>query len=385
MACNKTIASLVLFVAVSCSLTAAQRVLADTPTQGEQRKEETGPPPQAAPPQPADGSVANADSSEPAGNGSTQTDPGSNPTAADLSKRTELNLLGKTNTEGGESRRNENVQFNLIDNNALKELNIRLGTTATLIEEFTPNRNYFGAEFGNSPSTPLHLGGASTKNSFFHGRFYESHQNSVFSARSFFQVGDVRPARENNYGFGLSAGLWKSANLFIQASQQKVRGNVNGNVLVPRADERTPLTNDPDTRAIVQRFLNAYPAELPNRTDINERALNTNSIQKIDGDSFSGRFDQGIGPKDLVFLQYAFNSQKVTAFQLVAGQNPDTRTLSHQARMTWTRQWSARTLTDVSGGFDRVGSLLVPERNSVGPAVDRKSTRLNSSHLGISY
>jgi hypothetical protein len=30
-------------------------------------------------------------------------------------------------------------------------------------------------------------------------------------------------------------------------------------------------------RAIVQRFLNAYPAELPNRTDINEHALNTNS------------------------------------------------------------------------------------------------------------
>ena len=59
----------------------------------------------------------------------------------------------------------------------------------------------------------------------------------------------------------------------------------------------------------------------------------------------------------------------MTAFQLVAGQNPNTRTLSHQARLTWTRQWSARTLTDVSGGFDRVGSLLVPEKNAVGPTV----------------
>ena len=50
-------------------------------------------------------------------------------------RRTDLNLLNKTDTAAGESRRNENVQFNLIDNNALKELNIRLGTTATLIEE----------------------------------------------------------------------------------------------------------------------------------------------------------------------------------------------------------------------------------------------------------
>ena len=46
--------------------------------------------------------------------------------AADA-RRLELNLIGKTNTAAGESRRNENVQFNLVDNNALKELNIRLG------------------------------------------------------------------------------------------------------------------------------------------------------------------------------------------------------------------------------------------------------------------
>ena len=318
--------------------------------------------PSASPRQVSSGVADN--SSEPAANGSAQPEPGATPAATDVNKRTELNLLGKTDTQGGESRRNENVQFNLIDNNALKELNIRLGTTATLIEEFKPNRNYFGAEFGNSPSAPLHLTSSGKRS--FHGRLYESHQNSVFSARSFFQVGDVKPARENNYGFALGGRAWPSASFFIQGNQQRVRGNVNGNVLVPRADERTPLTNDPATRSIVQRFLNAYPAELPNRTDINERALNTNSTQKIDGDNFSGRLDQGIGPKDLVFLQYAFTSQKVTAFQLVAGQNPDTRTLSHQARLTWTRQWSARTLTDVSGGFDRVGSLLVPGKERRG-------------------
>jgi hypothetical protein len=30
-------------------------------------------------------------------------------------KRTELNLIGKTEVQAGESRRNENVQFNLIE------------------------------------------------------------------------------------------------------------------------------------------------------------------------------------------------------------------------------------------------------------------------------
>lgn len=367
---SRTIFQLILSLAVGCLLMTTQTANANSRAGAEEKKEAagTGPSaPQTAAPQPAGTSDVGGNSLEPAANSSLQPEAGTLPAATDLNKRTELNLLGKTNTEGGESRRNENVQFNLIDNNALKELNIRLGTTATLIEEFKPNRNYFGAEFGTSPGAPLHLTGSGKHT--FHGRLYESHQNSVFSARSFFQVGDVKPAHENDYGFALGGRAWRSASFFFQAGQQKVRGNVNGNVLVPRADKRTPLTNDPATRAIVQKYLNAYPAELPNRTDINEHALNTNSSQKIDSDNFNGRLDQGLGSKDLLFLQYALTSQKVTAFQLVAGQNPNTRTLSHQARLTWTRQWSVRTLTDVSGGFDRVGSLLVPEKNAVGPAV----------------
>ena len=51
----------------------------------------------------------------------------------DGAQRTEINLLGETASDSGESRRNENVQFNLVDNNALKELGIRLGTTAIII------------------------------------------------------------------------------------------------------------------------------------------------------------------------------------------------------------------------------------------------------------
>ncbi|MDZ7637180.1 MAG: hypothetical protein U5J83_02850 [Bryobacterales bacterium] len=41
---------------------------------------------------------------------------------------------------------------------------------------------------------------------------------------------------------------------------------------MPNLEDRTPLTRDPRLVPIVLRFLNAYPAELPNRTDINDRA-----------------------------------------------------------------------------------------------------------------
>src|SRR4051812_48728612 len=85
-------------------------------------------------------------------------------------QRVELNLLGKVDTASGESRRNENVQFNLIDNNALKELNVRMGTTATIVQEFRPERGYFGVEFGNAPPSPLHV--APAKATGFHGSAY---------------------------------------------------------------------------------------------------------------------------------------------------------------------------------------------------------------------
>src|ERR1051325_9986639 len=70
-------------------------------------------------------------------------------------KRTELNLRGATDSAAGESRRNENVQFNLIDNNALKYLNIRLGTNATIVTELRPERNYFGTDFAASPAAVI--------------------------------------------------------------------------------------------------------------------------------------------------------------------------------------------------------------------------------------
>ena len=283
-------------------------------------------------------------------------------------KRTELNLLGTTDSAAGESRRNENIQFSLIDNNALKELNIRLGTNATITSAFQPERKYFGTEFGNNPTSPIHLNSLQRPRDF-HGGIYFTRSDSIFSARSFFQVGGVQPAHENNYGFTAGMGLWRGAYLSLDGSQQKLRGSVNGNVLVPLPSERTPLTTDPAVYRLVQSWINAYPKTLPNRTDIDPRALNTNSPQSINTDASNVRLDQDLGPNDKLFAQHTFTNQKVMAFELVAGQNPDTNTKSHNARLTWDHQFSARSLLDITEGFDRIHSLLVPEPNAVGPQV----------------
>ncbi|MCS7044291.1 MAG: heparinase II/III-family protein [Bryobacteraceae bacterium] len=282
-------------------------------------------------------------------------------------RRVELNLLGAADTESGESRRNENVQFNLVDNNALKELNVRLGVTATIVREFQPDRSYFGAEFGNVPGAPPHA--APGRGQDFHGEARWAHLNSVTTARTFFQVGDVKPARENDAGLRAGGRAWRNAWWQTHGSLRLIRGQVNGNVLVPREDERTALAADPALRAIVQRFLDAYPREAPNRTDINPRALNTNSPQRIDHRMGGARIDQKLDGQDALALVYDFTSQDVDAFQLVAGQNPDSHIKSHRARITWTRTPDARSVMEWTAGFDRLATLLVPEPNSVGPMV----------------
>ena len=61
--------------------------------------------------------------------------------------------------------------------------------------------------------------------------------------------------------------------------------------------------------------------------------------------------------------------QKVDAFQLVKGQNPNTTTRSHESRMTWNRMWSPATTSNLSVGFNRVSSVLAEDETSIGPLI----------------
>ena len=296
------------------------------------------------------------------------TAPAGRPAALSVSEGGSANVLGRTDTQSGESRRNENVQFNLIDNNGLQELRKRLGTSATIIPEFSPGRSYFGAEFGTAPVGAIHLPGGKPA-SVVHGNLNWAHSNSATTARSFFQVGGVQPARENEYGLSVTLPLWRRSWLTLDGSQQKLRGQVNGNILVPRPEERIPLATDPRLRSIIERWLRAYPSALPNRTDIDPRALNTNSPQLINTDNSAVRLEQLLGAKDRIIARHTYMNQRVDAFQLVSGQNPDTTTKNHTARLTWLRVFRPRTTGQFTVGYDRARSLLVPEANAVGPQV----------------
>ncbi len=281
--------------------------------------------------------------------------------------RTQLNLLGQTDNKSGESRRNENVQFNLVDNNAQKELNQRIGITASFVQEFSPDRNYFGAEFG--PTAPWTVLQTPSFKDSWHGNLNWSHLNSLTSARAFFQVGGVQPARDNNFAAALSGKLWRGASLTWDGGIQALRGVVNGNILAPLPSERTPLATEPRLRAIVTSILDSYPNIPPNRTDIDPRMVNLNAPQTIDNRNTSSRLDQRLGRRDQLSFSYNWITQNVEAFQLVRGQNPNTTTRAHKAGLAWNRTLSPSTVFSAAYRFDRAGTVIGPEASAVPYAV----------------
>ena len=282
-------------------------------------------------------------------------------------RRSELNLLGATDASAGESRRNENVQFNLIDNNAQKELNRRLGTTATVNPVFEAQNSYYGGEFGAS-TAKFSAAPAQTFRNPWHGVLFETYSDSAFTARTFFQAGDVQPAHENRYGLSSGGSLGRFGFLSIEGTQQKIRASVNGDILIPTPSERKILTTDPARAAILSRWLAAYPNVLPNRTDVDRHVLNTNAPQKVNTNAAGATWQLQPDTKDRVIARYLWTTQNVDAFELLPGQNPDTSTRSHYARATWNREIGTG-LVSLTAGFDRLHSLLTAEPNAVGPHV----------------
>src|ERR1051326_4816175 len=261
--------------------------------------------------------------------------------------------------------RNENVHVNQIDNDSLKEANIRLGDNVTVIPEAPIESNQYATEHGRPPgesgvirmNAPL---------SGWHAELFEFLQNSVFDARKFFQAGPVQPSRQNRYGARFSIADLPFGDISGEFSGRKSRGMVNGNVLVPLSSERSPLTPDPALRAIISRFLAAYPDELPNRQDFDQRALNTNSPQRIDEIIGTVRLDRALFGGRLS-ASHAINRQSTGAFELVAGQNPDTELHGVRSRLGWQASLTPATQAQFGFQFGRLRSVLLPEPNSVGP------------------
>jgi hypothetical protein len=270
--------------------------------------------------------------------------------------------------QSGAALRNENVFASKLDTDAQKADDQRLGGSYVLVSQPAVEASYYASEYGQA-SSPLPVLNQPALLRAWHADLFEFLRNSVFNARTYFQVGPVQPSRLNTYGARFTGSLPRWGFLSGTFGQIKNRGVVNGNTLVPLPSERTPLATDPLVRPIVASYLDAFPVEAPNRPDIDPRALNRNAPQTTDAINGSLRLDGGVGARGQISLSHLLSRQTIHAFQLVAGKNPDTVIHSQESRLTYRYIASEATEVSFGAGYQRLRSDLHPEPHAVGTTV----------------
>lgn len=253
---------------------------------------------------------------------------------------------------------NPNVFVVKLDANELTRQIYTRGVNSQLISEFQSQENYYGAPYGYSlRKVDMARPGALLKS--FHGSIYETHQNSLFNARSFFTVGALPASRRNDYGASAGGPLFRSkASLFVAWSQAADSGSINGNVQAPTPSERLPRSSDPAVNTYIARWLQAFPAQLPNLPSVSPRQLNINAPRDVRSTAISARFDYRPGSADQFAVEQRFLDSTEHPFEPVIGQNPVTFVRPQSVHLTHTHTFSPSTVARVSYNFDRLAVLL---------------------------
>ncbi len=267
------------------------------------------------------------------------------------------------------ARRNQNIQVNLVDNRALSESLGRQGAQVSPITEFSAVRGNYAAEIGGIGRDPSVI--RADRQNAYHGEIYETHNNNKLNARAFFQVGKVLPSRRNQYGFRFGGPLGSDTLSFVLTGEEtRESGFVNGNVLVPLPNERAALAEDPDVKAFIQGWLDAYPNEAPNRPEIAANLLNTNTVQTVRNTGGTFRLDWEPHDTRNLSLRYTFNDNFIDSFEFVVGQNPNQSLRPQTLNLAWTEQLSSRTTLQFGVNYTRGRvDVLVPP-GAVGPFVN---------------
>ena len=266
------------------------------------------------------------------------------------------------------ARRNQNIQINLVDTQALIESLDRQGAQVSPVTEFSATRQNYAAEFGGVGPGPRIV--RSDRQDSYHGELYGTHNNSRLNARTFFQVGSVLPSRRNQYGFRFGGPLGaNNLSFLVTGEETRESGFVNDNVLVPLPNERVSTARDPEVRALVQKWLAAFPDQVPNRTEIDQRLLNTNAIQIVRNSGGSFRLDWARTSRQLFSTRYSFGDNFIDGFELVGGQNPDQRLRPQTLNLALDQQLGDRSHLRAGFNFLRRKVHVVIPPAAVGPFI----------------
>ena len=104
------------------------------------------------------------------------------------------------------ARRNQNIQVNMVDNQALNEALGRQGAQVSPVTEFSAVRGNYAAELGGIGRDPSVL--RLDRRNAFHGEIYETHNDNKLNARSFFPGRKGSSRRGATSTASASVALW---------------------------------------------------------------------------------------------------------------------------------------------------------------------------------
>ena len=231
-----------------------------------------------------------------------------------------------------------------------------------VVQEFKIQRNFFQAEFGNSPGI-INVASRGGENRF-HGSVFEFLRNDKMDARNFFSAG-VEPFKRNQFGAAGGGYLKKNKIFFygnfesfkqrlgiiqrgIFPTQTQLTGDFSG-LTTPIND---PLTFDAATtsrqlfpgnrvpasriNAVSKNFFPYIP--VTNAATVNGANLVGTPVQRLDDDQFNLRGDWLINEKHSLFGRYSQQKAPLSPAALapLAGSLVDTKGVSGVVQVTST-------------------------------------------------
>lgn len=227
------------------------------------------------------------------------------------------------------------------------------------VQEFKIQRNFFQAEFGNSPAI-INVASRGGTNQF-HGTLFHFLRNDAMDARNFFSPG-VEPFKRNQFG-GAGGGFLKRDKVFIfgnyeafrqrlgviqrgiYPTQTQLRGDFTGGPTIydpltfdPATNTRRPFPGNriPDNRInrVSKNFFPYIP--VTDSPVVNGANLLGTPVQRLDDTQTNVRADWLISSKHSLFGRYSWQSAPLSPASLtpLGGSMVDTKGVSGVVQLT---------------------------------------------------
>ena len=109
------------------------------------------------------------------------------------------------------------------------------------------------------------------------------------------------------------------------------------------------------------------PQRTTESTEIDQRLLNTNAVQKVRNTGGSLRLDWQRSESQQFTMRYVFSDNFIDGFELVGGQNPDQRLRPQTLNFSLEQQLSDRTVLRAGVNYRRGKVHVLVPPTAVGP------------------